>query len=93
MHVVVEERPVMTMGRILWKMRQAMASRKVQNKDLAAALDKHPTGISRLKALDVLPAIGSDEVERIRYYIEKLSPEYGAFTLSDLVGIEEGDRK
>ena len=78
------------MGRVVWKMRQAMASRKVQNKDLAAALDKHPTGLSRLKSADILPAIGSDEIERIRYHIEKLSPAYGPFPLSELVAIDEG---
>ena len=55
MHVVCDERPGMSMGRLLWKMRQAMASRKVQNKDLAEALGKHPTGLSRLKSQDVLP--------------------------------------
>ena len=91
MHVVIDSRPDIEMGRITWKLRQAMANRKVLNKDLAAALGKHPTGLSRLKSQDVLPAIGSDEVERIRYHIEKLSPEYGAFSLSELIGIDEGD--
>ena len=91
MHVATDERPGMAMGRLLWKMRQAMASRKVLNKDLAKALGKHPTGLSRLKSQDVLPAIGSDEVERIRYHIEKLSPEYGPFPLSELVSIDEGE--
>ena len=91
MRVVIRNRFGMAMGRIIWKLRQAMASRKVLNKDLAIALGKHPTGLSRLKGQDVLPAIGSDEVERIRYHIEKLSPEYGAFPLSELVGIDEGE--
>ena len=86
---VVEAEAKVLMGRIVWKMRQAMASRKVQNKDLAAALEKHPTGVSRLKGADILPAIGSDEIERIRYHIEKLSPAYGAFPLSELVSVEE----
>ncbi|MEL6940238.1 MAG: XRE family transcriptional regulator [Cyanobacteria bacterium J06598_1] len=91
MRVVINNRLGMVMGRIIWKLRQAMASRKVLNKDLATALGKHPTGLSRLKSQDVLPAIGSDEVERIRYHIEKLSPEYGAFPLGELIGIDEGE--
>ena len=71
-------------------MRQIMADRKISNKALADFLDRHPTGVSRLKGQDDLPAIGSEEIEKIRVAINKLSPaEYGECKLSELVRIEE----
>ena len=78
------------MARIVWKMRQVMADRKITNKSLADCLKKHPTGISRLKGQDELPAIGSEEIERIRKAINELSsPNYGECKLSELVQLEE----
>lgn len=89
--VATEKTP--DMARIVWKMRQVMADRKITNRSLADELKKHPTGISRLKGADELPAIGSDEIERIRVAISKLSSsDYGECKLSDLVRIEDGDR-
>ena len=90
MNVSVETKPTIPMARIVWKMRQVMADRKISNKALADFLERHPTGISRLKGQDALPAIGSDEIEKIRTAINKLSPsEYGECKLSELVQIEE----
>jgi len=78
------------MARIVWKMRQIMADRKISNKALADFLSRHPTGISRLKGQDDLPAIGSEEIEKIRVAINALSPVgYKECKLSELVQIEE----
>lgn len=83
-------KPATAMARIVWKMRQVMADRKITNRSLADYLEKHPTGISRLKSQDELPAIGSEEIERIRVAINELSsPNYGECKLSELVQIEE----
>lgn len=80
----------LTMARIVWKMRQVMADRKISNKKLAEYMDKHPTGISRLKSQDTLPAIGSDQIELIREAINALSPTtYNVCSLAELVHIEE----
>lgn len=90
MSVLTEANSAPAMARIVWKMRQVMAARKITNRGLAESLKKHPTGISRLKGQDELPAIGSDEVERIRTAINLLSSShYGECKLSDLVQIEE----
>lgn len=90
MDVPTELKPATAMARIVWKMRQVMADRKITNRGLADQLKKHPTGISRLKGQDELPAIGSDEIERIRTAINELSsPDYGECKLSELVKIEE----
>jgi putative transcriptional regulator len=90
MSVPTKIKPATAMARIVWKMRQVMADRKITNRSLAESLDKHPTGISRLKGQDELPAIGSEEIERIRVAISKLSSsDYGECKLSELVQIEE----
>ncbi len=90
MGVPTDIKPAVAMARIVWKMRQVMADRKITNRGLADCLKKHPTGISRLKGQDELPAIGSDEIERIRSAINELSSsDYSECKLSELVQIEE----
>ena len=90
MNVLTKEKSAPAMARLVWKMRQVMADRKITNRGLAESLKKHPTGISRLKGQDELPAIGSDEIERIRTAINSLSSaDYGECKLSELVQIEE----
>jgi putative transcriptional regulator len=77
-------------SRVAWKLRQVLADRKITNKALAGKLGVHPTSISRLKSQDVLPAIGGDEIEKIRLAITELSqPDLGGCTLSELIKLEE----
>jgi DNA-binding Xre family transcriptional regulator len=79
-----------TMAMIRWHLRSAMSARRVSNANLAKALGVSPVTVSRWKNQDKLPAIGSDEVERIRLAIEELSREqYGYLPLSDLIALEE----
>lgn len=79
-------------GKVSWKLRETMARRKITNKSLAEKLGSHPVSISRLKAQDTLPAIGKDEIERIRIAINELSQEvFGICTLSELVGLKESE--
>lgn len=79
-------------GKVSWKLRETMARRKITNKDLAEKLGSHPVSISRLKAPDILPAIGGEEIERIRAAINELSQEsFGFCALSELVGLEEDE--
>jgi DNA-binding Xre family transcriptional regulator len=69
-----------------------MARRKITNKALAEKLGSHQVSISRLKAQDTLPAIGGEEVERIRVAINDLSQaRFGICNLSELVGLEDRD--
>lgn len=77
-------------SKVSWKLRQVLADRKLTNKALADKLGIHPTSVSRLKSQDILPAIGGDEIEKIRVAIAQLSQEkYGTCTLSELVKLEE----
>lgn len=79
-------------GKVSWKLRETMARRKVTNKALAEKLGSHPVSISRLKAQDTLPAIGGEEIERIRAAISELSqPQFGICALTELVGLEEDE--
>lgn len=75
------------MGKITWKLRQVLADRKLTNKQLADELGAHPTSISRLKMKDTLPAIGSEEIEKIGQAISALSGR--ECLMSDLVKIED----
>lgn len=75
------------MGKISWKLRQVLADRKLTNKQLADELGSHPTSISRLKQRDTLPAIGSEEIERIRQAISALSGR--ECFMSELVKVED----
>lgn len=78
-------------SRVTWKLREVLARRRITNKALAEKMGIHPTNISRLKNRDTLPAIGNDEIERFRIAITELSQEsFGACTLSELIGLEEG---
>lgn len=77
-------------SRVRWKLRQVLADRKVTNKALADKLGVHPTSVSRLKSQDILPAIGGNEIEKIRVALTELSQEkFGICTLSELVRLEE----
>jgi putative transcriptional regulator len=77
-------------GKVSWKLRETMARRKITNRALAEKLGSHQVSISRLKAQDTLPAIGGEEVERIRVAINELSQtQFGFCSLSELVGLEE----
>lgn len=77
---------VAAVGIIRWGLRGVMAARKISNNRLAAEMDVHHVSVSRLKKHDYLPAIGMEEIERIRLAIEKLSiAEYGPVLLKDLV--------
>ncbi len=75
------------MGQVAWKLRQVLADRKLTNKELAEELGSHPTSISRLKMRDTLPAIGSEEIERIRQAISVLSDS--ECLISELVKVED----
>jgi len=75
------------MGKVTWKLRQVLADRKLTNKQLADELKAHPTSISRLKMRDTLPAIGSEEIERIRQAISTLSNS--ECLMSELVKVED----
>jgi putative transcriptional regulator len=71
---------------VLWKLREAMARRKITNKALADELSVHPTSISRLKTQDVLPEIGGEVLGQLIDAIDKLSAEkYGHCTLTELI--------
>ncbi|MBD1857707.1 MULTISPECIES: helix-turn-helix domain-containing protein [Leptolyngbya] len=81
---------ITVVSRIIWKLRETLARRRVTNKALADEIGLHPTNVSRLKNRDTLPAIGSDDIERIRVAITKLSSEeFGVCTLSELVELKE----
>ncbi len=80
----------LSMGKIAWKLRETMARRKVSNKDLANALGVHATTISRIKSRDLLPELGSEEIERYRAAISELSRDrFGPCKLSELVELDE----
>lgn len=79
-------------GKVSWKLRETMARRKITNKALAEKLGSHPVSVSRLKTSDTLPAIGGEEVEKIRAAITELSRgDFGVCTLAELVGLEEDE--
>lgn len=81
---------VVSVGKVSWKLRETMARRKITNKALAIALGVHVVSISRLKSQDTLPAIGGDEVEKIRTAINTLSQAtFGYCSLKELVGLED----
>lgn len=81
---------VLDVGKVSWLLRETMARRKITNKALAESLGSHPVSISRLKAQDTLPAIGGEEIERIRAAITSLSQgSFGVCLLSELVRLED----
>ncbi len=74
------------MGKVVWKLREVMARRKVSNKALAEKMGIHPTNISRIKAKDTLPAIGSEEIDHyIKALTELSSEDFGACTFDELI--------
>lgn len=77
-------------NKVRWKLREAMARRKITNKTLASELQVHPTSISRLKSQDILPEIGGETLRHLINAINKLSVDgYGACTLSELIELVE----
>ena len=77
-------------ARVLWKLREVLARRKITNNALAEKIGLHPVNISRLKSRNTLPAIGSEAIERFRVAITELSREtFGVCTLSELIELEE----
>jgi len=82
--------PRSRMSKILWKLREVLARRKISNKALAKKMNVHETTISRIKSLETLPAIGNDAVEEYRSAITDLSEErFGICKLSELVELVE----
>jgi len=81
-------------SKVLWKLREVMARRRITNKALADELNVHPTSISRLKTQDVLPEIGGETLAELINAINKLNiSDYGACTLAELIEIiaEDGN--
>jgi DNA-binding Xre family transcriptional regulator len=80
-------------SRILWKMRECMARRCVSNSALADLVGIHATSISRLKAQDLLPEIGSARIEQIRAAIQFLSvAQYGPCSIRELLEVQDSDQ-
>lgn len=77
-------------SRVIWKLRETLARRRITNKALADEIGLHATNVSRLKNRDTLPAIGNDDIEKIRLAITRLSSdEFGVCTLSELIELRE----
>jgi putative transcriptional regulator len=88
--IVASADTIPAVSRIVWKLRETLARRRVTNKALADEIGIHATNVSRLKTRDTLPAIGSDDVEKIRLAITKLSAQdFGVCTLSELIELRE----
>ncbi|HEY9697045.1 MAG TPA: helix-turn-helix transcriptional regulator [Trichocoleus sp.] len=83
---VLEKVP--SVARISWKLRQVLADRKITNQALSEVTGSHPTTISRLKSKDTIPAIGNDEIEKIRRAIEEISGR--PCLMAELVQVDEG---
>jgi putative transcriptional regulator len=88
--MIVFNEVIPTVSQIVWKLRETLARRRITNKALADEIGIHPTNVSRLKTRDTLPAIGSDDIEKIRLAITKLSSEeFGVCPLSELIELRE----
>jgi putative transcriptional regulator len=88
--IAVNTEVIPTVSRIIWKLRETLARRRVTNKALAEEIGIHATNVSRLKNRDTLPAIGSEDIEKIRLAITKLSSEeFGICLLSELIELKE----
>jgi putative transcriptional regulator len=86
----MEMRTGFDVGKVVWKLREVMARRRITNKALAENLGLHPTNISRIKSRDTLPAIGGEEIERYRSAITDLSAEsFPPCTLGELISLNE----
>ena len=57
--------PSKTKTMIRWKLRELMAKYKITNRQLAEALDKHETSISRIKTSDTMPRLDGEQLNDI----------------------------
>lgn len=78
-------------GKVKWKLREALARRKVTNAALAEKIGRHPTAVSRLKSQDILPAIGGEEISKICDAITELTVDnsFGPCSLSELIELDD----
>jgi len=75
---------------VVWKLREAIAKRKITVVALASEMGVCESTISHLKGKDKLPKIGADRIEEIRKAIDNLSRDrYGECRTSELVEVED----
>ncbi len=72
--MLVATRPMI---KTTWVLREVMARYKVKNKELAVALDRSETSISRIKTVDEMPELNGSELDNLCNALTKLLKSRG----------------